>query len=127
MVSGFFTSPHDHERIRSGEASEILIASKSSGWVCWLKRFRRSFIYLSPGGAIVCWAAGGIWGRDRGQGTGDRSKAGVALLLLVPGPRSPASPFFQLHVDRQRADLLDQHVERFGHARGHLVGAVDDL
>src|SRR6185312_5196703 len=44
MVSGFFTSPHDHERIRSGEASEILIASKFCGCDCWLNRFRRSFI-----------------------------------------------------------------------------------
>src|SRR3954465_5835143 len=35
MVSGFFTSPYDHERIFSGEASPILIASNSSScWTC---------------------------------------------------------------------------------------------
>jgi hypothetical protein len=30
MVSGFLTSPKDHERIMSGEARAILIASNSS-------------------------------------------------------------------------------------------------
>ena len=33
MVSGFFTSPKDHERIFSGEAMPILIASKCSSGV----------------------------------------------------------------------------------------------
>src|SRR3546814_2681982 len=47
IVSGFLTSPNDHERIRSGEASAILIASKSSAGRCWLNRFRRSFMFDS--------------------------------------------------------------------------------
>src|SRR6185312_3394912 len=105
MVSGFFTSPHDHERIRSGEASEILIASKFCGWDCWLNRFRRSFIYLSPEGAN---SGGGVWVRLPGPGTGEREPASAKLLLLLvlgplfrvpvvtvlPAPcRSPASGF----------------------------------
>src|SRR5690625_319747 len=49
MVSGFLTSPYDHERISSGEDRAILMASKSSGWRCWLKRLRRSFMALTPG------------------------------------------------------------------------------
>src|SRR6185503_16080068 len=44
MVSGFLTSPYDHERIFSGEASPILIASNSSScWTC-LKSSRSAFI-----------------------------------------------------------------------------------
>jgi hypothetical protein len=44
MVSGFFTSPYDHERISSGDANAILIASKSGITRCWLNRLSRSFI-----------------------------------------------------------------------------------
>src|SRR5690348_1371047 len=99
MVSGFFTSPHDHERIRSGEASEILIASKFCGWDCWLNRFRRSFIYLSPEGAN---SFVGQEERERGPGNGEQER--VCRNPCSPFP-VPASPFFQLHVDRQRADF----------------------
>src|SRR5579875_3066335 len=114
MVSGFFTSPQDHERIRSGEASAILIESKSSGWVCWLNRFRRSFI-----ACLRIWSEflGGGWDwLDSGPGA-RKSKSGMALDLPGPGfrvLRSRLLSLFQLHVDRQRTDLLDQHVERFG-------------
>src|SRR5690242_2000222 len=96
MVSGFFTSPHDHERIRSGEASEILIASKFCGCDCWLNRFRRSFIYLSPEGANSLSAEDvGDEGRE-----GSRPRASAPSLLaprprfitVLPAPcRSPAS------------------------------------
>src|SRR3546814_7674283 len=99
MVSGFFTSPKDHERIRSGEASAILIASKSSVGRCWLKRFSRSFMCIS-----------GI--RESRFGAGSNRRSSVLL---------------EFHVDRQRADFLDQHVEGLGHARDHLVFAVDDV
>src|SRR4029079_11128695 len=46
MVSGFFTSPNDHERIRSGDARPMRIESKSSDCRCWLKRFSRSFMFV---------------------------------------------------------------------------------
>src|SRR3990172_3062993 len=47
MVSGFFTSPYDHERIFSGEASPILIASNSSSCVTCLNKSSSAFIYVS--------------------------------------------------------------------------------
>src|SRR5437879_7555550 len=46
MVSGFFTSPYDHARIISGEASPILIESKCSTGACCLNSFSRSFMSL---------------------------------------------------------------------------------
>src|SRR5581483_12051653 len=48
MVSGFFTSPYDHERIFSGEASPVLIASNSSSCVTCLNRSSSAFIQCSP-------------------------------------------------------------------------------
>jgi len=44
MVSGFFTSPYDHARIISGDASPILIESKCSTGACCLNSFSRSFM-----------------------------------------------------------------------------------
>jgi hypothetical protein len=44
MVSGFFTSPNDHDRIISGDANPIRIESKFSTWVCCLNNFSKSFI-----------------------------------------------------------------------------------
>src|SRR5262245_56260308 len=44
MVSGFLTSPNDHERIISGEARPIRIGSKSSTAVCCLNSFTWSFM-----------------------------------------------------------------------------------
>jgi len=44
MVSGFFTSPCDHERILSGEASEMRMALKLSGFFGFSKRLNRSSI-----------------------------------------------------------------------------------
>src|ERR1700709_1156727 len=46
MVSGFFTSPKDHERIFSGDAMPIRMASKCSSGVNCLNRSSRDFIYL---------------------------------------------------------------------------------
>src|SRR5438105_9973323 len=53
MVSGFFTSPCDHDRILSGEASEIRIALKLSGFLGFSKRLNRSSIIVS----CSCWSA----------------------------------------------------------------------
>ncbi|CSC02107.1 Uncharacterised protein [Vibrio cholerae] len=47
MVSGFFTSPKDHERIMSGEARPILIASNSSVLCCAFRKFNKSFTFSS--------------------------------------------------------------------------------
>src|SRR3546814_6818793 len=40
-------------------------------------------------------------------------------------PHLRSSVLLELHVDGQRADFLDQHVERLRHAGDHLVLAVD--
>src|SRR5690349_10404473 len=46
MVSGFFTSPCDHEWIFSGDASEILSALNDSGFFGFSKRLKRSSITI---------------------------------------------------------------------------------
>lgn len=50
VVNGFrlLTSPKDHERIMSGEARAILIASNSSVLVCAFRNFNKSFTDLLP-------------------------------------------------------------------------------
>src|SRR3989344_2831000 len=48
MVSGFFTSPKDQERIFSGEASPMRMASKSSDFPGCLKRLNKSLKVSSP-------------------------------------------------------------------------------
>src|SRR5436190_17285390 len=44
MVSGFFTSPCDHSRIFSGDASEMRIAENDSGSLGFSKKLKMSFI-----------------------------------------------------------------------------------
>src|SRR6185312_10779570 len=86
MVSGFFTSPKDHERIRSGEARAILIASKSSDWRCWLKRFSRSFIlFLRVGGksGVVGVAGNGREAGQRLRATGSGSHHSSSSMLMA--------------------------------------------
>ena len=43
MVSGFFTSPCDHWRILSGDASAMRIAWKESGSFGFSKKLKMSF------------------------------------------------------------------------------------
>src|SRR5206468_8375664 len=43
MVSGFFTSPCDHWRIFSGDASEMRMALKESGSLGFSKKLKMSF------------------------------------------------------------------------------------
>jgi hypothetical protein len=43
MVSGFFTSPWDQERIISGAAIEIRTASNDNGSLGLSKKFNKSF------------------------------------------------------------------------------------
>src|SRR5579863_2392548 len=47
MVSGFLTSPCDHSRILSGDASEIRIALKESGSLGFSKKLKMSRIGFS--------------------------------------------------------------------------------
>src|SRR5690349_17975022 len=48
MVSGFFTSPWDHSRIFSGDASEIRIALNDSGSRGFSKKLKMYFTKLLP-------------------------------------------------------------------------------
>src|SRR5512137_3051777 len=100
MVSGFLTSPYDQERIFSGEARPVLIASNSSSCVTCLNRSSSAFIRYSLMAfrwQLEGWQLEGCWL------FADRSEA------------------LEIDVDRQRADFLHQHVERLGHARLDLV------
>src|SRR5205085_12220712 len=47
MVSGFFTSPCDHWRIFSGDASEMRMALKESGSFGFSKKLKMSFTVSS--------------------------------------------------------------------------------
>src|SRR5712692_1104853 len=90
MVSGFVTSPKDHDRIFSGDAREILIALKSLSVVGFAAK------------AIVsttCSLRALLWTR----------------VFRVPcrGSRFPSHSLLQqLHVEAQRLQLPHQDVER---------------
>src|ERR1700685_4039562 len=92
MVSGFLTSPCDHDRIISGDAIEMRMALNASGFLGFSKIPKRSSIpdcSLSP--------------------------ARLAGLLLE-----------QFHVEAERLQLFDHHVERLRQARLQRVFNLDD-
>src|SRR5882672_12943665 len=101
MVSGFLTSPYDQDRIMSGDASPILIRSKSSTALCCLNSLSRSF--------IPCHLSLSVRANQFRFDTND----------VAAGLRH-----VEVDVDAERANLLDQHVERLRHAGLHLVRAV---
>src|SRR6266849_8755518 len=103
MVSGFFTSPYDHERIFSGEANPILIASNSSSCVTCLNKSSSAFI---------CYSC---------------SRLSPTLGAHAPSVESGPSESLQVNVDPQRPDFLHQNVEGFRHSRVDLVVALDDV
>src|SRR5258706_3257588 len=125
MVSGFFTSPYDHERIFSGEASPVLIASNSSSCVTCLNRSSSAFMRYSR---VIPWPS-----------SFPRKRESSVVRRKTLGPRvrgdddpcdtysQPASVPLQVDIDRQRADFLHQHVERLRHAGLDLVLALDDV
>ncbi len=108
VVDGFrlLTSPKDHERIMSGEARAILIASNSSVLVCAFRNFNKSFTDLLP--SELAQSAAGFYP--------DSSDLFERELLV-----------FQFDVDTQRTNLFQQYVEGFWHARLHLMVAVHDV
>src|SRR6188768_3774625 len=97
MVSGFFTSPCDHSRIFSGLASEIRIAEKLSGSLGFSKKEKMS--------RMVFFSRSVFSSRDVGAGW---------------------VGFDELHVEAQRLELLDEHVERFGQTGLERVVALHD-
>src|SRR6187549_736243 len=98
MVSGFFTSPCDHSRIFSGLASEIRIAEKLSGSLGFSKKEKMSRMFgVSPHSVFRGRHLGAAW-----------------------------VGFDELHVEAQRLELLDEHVERFGQTGLERVVALHD-
>src|SRR6516225_12036572 len=106
MVSGLVTSPCDQLRMTSGEARRIRIELKAAR-----RRCSRSSMRLNPSFPVV-------------MPSGDWSS--VSKLIGSPlnrGSRGPPvcerrrSGFLELHFETQALELLDQHVEGFGHAR----------
>src|SRR3954471_19186624 len=122
MVSGFFTSPCDHSRIFSGDASEIRIAENDSGSFGFSKKLKMSFTF-SPFSSL----SGTVQNQKlllaaelaRGRRRRARSRGGRAglcrdlsrhqlqrRLLLAGGIRI----LDQLHVQAERLKLLEEHV-----------------
>src|SRR3954467_2280489 len=101
MVSGFLISPNDHERIFSGEASEIRIWSKVGAAWTGLKMFRTSWFILIPSA-----------GTSRENSKSERADGRPLLRRSGEGGRS-RSAVLQLDVQAERAHFLDQHVEAF--------------
>src|SRR3954469_17675354 len=54
MVSGFFTSPRDHSRIFSGDASEMRMALKESGSLGFSKKLKMSFTVCPLSNFVRC-------------------------------------------------------------------------
>src|SRR5580658_2262447 len=77
MVSGFLTSPCDHSRIFSGDASEIRIALKDSGSLGFSKKLKMSriglFLFLTTDEPKKTWGEK----RERQGGKKGRRKRGA--------------------------------------------------
>src|SRR5262245_5092664 len=97
MVSGFFTSPLDQDRMESGDATEIATYST------WLTLSRpsnsRALSFVLIIGFVL--SDGRLWMSHRGQ-----RGHGFCRLVHRVG-------ITDLHVQAQRLHLLDQHVEGF--------------
>src|ERR1700687_4106220 len=110
MVSGLVTSPCDQLRIFSGDAREMRIESKSA------IKFARSYgedLKISLQFLKSQW-----WGRP-GPSPPRRLKPAPHLQLIRRQRRIRhfARLLHQLHIQAQRLQLADQHVERFWNAR----------
>ena len=128
MVSGFFTSPCDHSRIFSGDASEMRIALNESGSLGFSKKLKMSLI----GVAFLGTADERIfWERDEEAGGGEpgarQSRRCLPSLTLPPPIASRGLPGLdELDVQAERLELLDEHVEALREARLERVLALDD-
>src|SRR5438132_4138911 len=83
-VSGFFTSPADHDRILSGDASEMRMALNESGFFGFSKRLKRSSIIMS--GSYRQWDASGPR-----PGAGPGSRRPPQALARAQGQRGDAA------------------------------------
>src|SRR5262245_6654316 len=116
MVSGFFTSPWDHSRIFSGDASEIRIALNESGSFGFSKKLKMSF---------TSWVSlMGYASRLRRRRLRGYFACHLFQRRLVLARRRWILD--QLHVEAERLQLLEEHVERLGQTRLENVLAFDD-
>src|SRR5450432_51131 len=113
MVSGFFTSPCDHSRIFSGDASEIRIALNESGSLGFSKKLKMSRI-----GLFLFLTATETSSEKLLRRRGLSLFRGV-LCALVAG-------LDQLDVQTESLELLDENVEALGQTRLQVVLALDD-
>src|SRR3990170_2651617 len=106
MVSGFFTSPCDQERIFSGDASRIRMASNVMGFGCRSRIPHRSLVGFSSLSRL-----------PSGRSVNIREPPFPLLLAVL---------LHELHIERQALQLLHQHVEGLRSARLEAVSALDD-
>src|SRR3954453_15012620 len=115
MVSGFLTSPCDHSRIFSGEASAIRIALNERGSFGFSKKLKMSFTMGSyTRGSFVGGSAGAA--HLVGNFSGERGEPGRDTGSLLGLAARHRRVLDQLDVEAQRLELLEQHVERLRQA-----------
>src|SRR2546422_8768155 len=105
MVSGFFTSPCDHPRIFSGDASLIRIASNVMGFACRSRMPQRSLVGFSS-----------LIRLPKGRSVSIQFSSSCLLAVLR----------HELDVEGEALKLLHQHVERLRRAGLQEVLAFDD-
>ena len=98
MVSGFFTSPKDQERIISGDDRDNRTASMAMGSSGRANRLFKSSKAISRIFSIKGWSSG------------------LVLVLLQ-----------EFHIERQALELPHQDVERFRQPRFQIVFTFEDL
>src|SRR5574341_888118 len=136
MVSGFFTSPYDHSRIRSGEAILIRIESKAMAFG-FSKRLRASAVPALP--SIIGFSSTVNLHHTGHASMTMRNKLNLACYALanpqLPGGRYPLEPdhallavlaLDKLDVQTQALELLDEHVERLRKSRFQRMLTFDD-
>src|SRR5271166_3250451 len=142
MVSGLVTSPCDQLRIFSGEARLMRIASKSAigfpssnGFdrnklsscpavpFCGMQdpaAFARPLaapVCIGPSGAASCGSSGGSYLDPQRSVGGEGSGCNQGLVLVG---------LDQFHIQAERLQLANEHVERLGHTRLDGRFALDD-
>ena len=122
MVSGFLTSPCDHERIISGDAIEMRIALNANGFLGFSKNSEQIFHSCAPW-LIVADLCRDRFTRSRFNfptrehfiSTKSRTCIADSRIQFGRARQPPALRLLeQLDVEAERLELLDHDVERFG-------------
>src|SRR5215471_946264 len=112
--------------MRSGLAIEIRIRSKLCGPLTWPKMFINSFIkdpFRSP---VMPAKAGTQGGSTESAALDPRFRGGDDQLEDIHHERRSIPTLFELDIEAERAQFLDQHIEGFGDAGFEIVVAADD-